>query len=61
MLEFLFFHVIICIRAEVAELADALASGASGGNSIRVQVPASADKACVELVSPITLAIRTGA
>ena len=29
-------------KAEVAELADALGSGSSGGNSIRVQVPASA-------------------
>ena len=30
--------------AEVAELADALGSGSSGGNPVRVQVPASAPK-----------------
>ena len=32
----------MCRHADVVELADALASGASGGNSVRVQVPPSA-------------------
>ncbi len=32
----------MCKHADVVELADALASGASGGNSVRVQVPPSA-------------------
>ena len=46
-----------CLNAEVAELADALASGASPGNRVGVQIPASAPAfANRSLRSPLRLA-----
>ncbi len=38
----IFLFLAILKRAEVAELADALGSGLSGGNAVGVQIPSSA-------------------
>ena len=49
----------MCRHADVVELADALASGASGGNSVRVQVPPSAPYVAFKKVETLGKPVNT--